>query len=250
MPVFPGNNLAKTAVCGIMETYKCMRQKHSKMIIGVEDMKRKFTVFLIAMMVLGMVLTTAPSVRATDTETVPPEETATVPVEAEAPSENASPEGAVWDLTDGVLTISGTGAMDDYTSASSVPWYSQRATIKSVVIRNGITRIGSRAFYNCTALENVTIANTVTEIGEWAFHGNTALAQLHIPGSVATIEASALRNCSGLTNLSFESNAPTAGNYALNGVPSGLTITCYEGTSGWDSTPWSTYAINALHVGQ
>ena len=52
-----------------------------------------------------------------------------------------------WDLTNGVLTITGTGAngagkMANYSSINSVPWYSQRASITSVNIADGITNIG------------------------------------------------------------------------------------------------------------
>ena len=48
--------------------------------------------------------------------------------------------------SDGLLTISGTGAMADYSSSSSVPWYSSRSSVKTVVIKYGVTSIGSDAF--------------------------------------------------------------------------------------------------------
>ncbi|MBR7155112.1 MAG: leucine-rich repeat protein, partial [Paludibacteraceae bacterium] len=65
-------------------------------------------------------------------------------------------DNLTWELTDGVLTISGTGAMSNYTSSSS-PWYSYRSSITSVVIEEGVTNIGNYAFYNCTGLTSVTI---------------------------------------------------------------------------------------------
>lgn len=55
-----------------------------------------------------------------------------------------------WTLdSDGTLTISGTGTMADY-YGSSAPWYSYQSQCKALVIENGVTRIGDRAFYNCT----------------------------------------------------------------------------------------------------
>ena len=52
-----------------------------------------------------------------------------------------------WTLTDrGLLTISGTGAMADYASADSQPWYSYSSSITSAVIEKGVTRIGTHAF--------------------------------------------------------------------------------------------------------
>ena len=45
------------------------------------------------------------------------------------------------------LTISGTGAMTDYSYASAVPWYNYRSNIKSIEIIDGVTTIGNYAFY-------------------------------------------------------------------------------------------------------
>ena len=44
-----------------------------------------------------------------------------------------------WTLDDeGILTIGGSGKMDDYGSLLDVPWYSSRGSIKKVVIEEGI----------------------------------------------------------------------------------------------------------------
>ena len=67
----------------------------------------------------------------------------------------------------GTLTISGTGAMKDYNTSNSAPWY--YLSIKKVVINNGVTSIGDYAFSECTGLTSVTIPNSVTSIGSDAF---------------------------------------------------------------------------------
>ena len=76
-----------------------------------------------------------------------------------------------WNLSDGVLTISGTGAMTDFSNYSSVPWSSNRNNIVEVVISNGVTSIGKYAFYNCSGLKSVTIGESVTSIKDYAFRG-------------------------------------------------------------------------------
>ena len=75
-----------------------------------------------------------------------------------------------WDLTGGVLTISGTGAMTNWIAVfSPSPWDAYKSNIQSVVINDGVTSIGQYAFYNCSKLASVTIPNSVTSIGTGAF---------------------------------------------------------------------------------
>ena len=53
-----------------------------------------------------------------------------------------------WVLDDnGTLTISGTGQMRGYSNSSTAPWFSERLNVKNVVIENGVTHVGSYAFY-------------------------------------------------------------------------------------------------------
>lgn len=120
---------------------------------------------------------------------------------------NCGPEGNEEDvkatlLASGSLTISGNGAMKDYTSASKVPWYDFRSLITSVSVSEGVSHIGNyafygldkaasislpkkslltigeRAFYNCKAWSNVVLGPNVTSIGTYAFGYCTALSSL------------------------------------------------------------------------
>ncbi len=69
-----------------------------------------------------------------------------------------------FDTSTGVLTISGTGKMTDYSGTDS-PFY-QNTNIKSVIIESGVTSIGSYVFYKCTRLTSVTIPNSVKSLGD------------------------------------------------------------------------------------
>ena len=85
-----------------------------------------------------------------------------------------------WSLnTCGVLTISGTGAMSNY-PGMNMPWRSRRASITSVVISDGVTRIGYNAFNGCSNLTSVTIPPSVTSIEQNAFYGCYAMESLYI----------------------------------------------------------------------
>jgi uncharacterized repeat protein (TIGR02543 family) len=78
---------------------------------------------------------------------------------------------------DSTLTISGAGAMANYTS-SNVPWYPYRSYIKAVVIGDSVTDIGSYAFYGCSNLASVTLGSSVTDIGQEAFSGCSKLTAI------------------------------------------------------------------------
>ncbi len=98
------------------------------------------------------------------------------------------------------LVISGTGSMTDWVSSSS-PWYSNREYIKSVTIENGVTSIGTSAFYDCSHLESVSIADSVTYINSNVFMACSSLETIIIPGNVSYIGDSAFWNCTALKNV-------------------------------------------------
>jgi len=56
-----------------------------------------------------------------------------------------------WNISNGVLTISGEGAMPDYgyESGTNSPWMSYSLYFDAVNIENGVTSIGNYVFYFC-----------------------------------------------------------------------------------------------------
>lgn len=85
-------------------------------------------------------------------------------------------ENLSWTLNRGTLTISGTGAMDNFTD--NTPWGDFCDRITNVVISDGITSVGSNAFKNCTALTDVSLSASVSYIGKNAFSGCTSLINI------------------------------------------------------------------------
>ena len=131
-----------------------------------------------------------------------------------AESSGTCGENLTWTLSDdGVLTISGTGAMTDY--SSSAPWYSSNSSITSVIISDGVTSIGSSAFSHCSSLTSVTIPNSVTSIGEGAFSGCIGLTSVTIPNSVTSIGDWAFQICSSLTSIEIPNSVTSIGAYAF-----------------------------------
>ncbi|GHS85454.1 hypothetical protein FACS1894201_05160 [Bacteroidia bacterium] len=133
---------------------------------------------------------------------------------------NATDVKAEYEIATHTLTISGTGAMKDYTYESSAPW--RYLPIKTAIIQSGVTSIGSSAFSGCSGLTSVTIPNSVTSIGSSAFSGCSGLTSVTIPNSVTSIGDWAFQNCSGLTSVTIGNSVTSIGSLAFSGC-SGLT---------------------------
>lgn len=122
-----------------------------------------------------------------------------------------------WVLdAEGVLTISGTGAMYDWgylagDSAGTCPWKNVKSSIKSVIIEHGVTTIGNCAFEDCFSLTSVTVPDSVTSIGSCAFSYCENLTSVTIPGSVATIGDFAFSSCYSLTSVTIPDSVTSIG---------------------------------------
>lgn len=111
---------------------------------------------------------------------------------------------------DGLMTISGIGAMRNYDKLDDVPWHDYLQNIEAVVIENGVTSIGKNAFQECTNLKSVTLPDSLTVIGDAAFFHCNALTELTIPGSVTSIGKNAFGLCA-LTKVEIPKNVTTIG---------------------------------------
>lgn len=80
-----------------------------------------------------------------------------------------------------------------------------------VVIPNGVTAIGEKAFYLNLRLTSVTIPDSVASIGESAFGRCSSLTRVTIPNSVTEIGMSAFSGCTALTSVTG------IGKFALRG---------------------------------
>ena len=150
----------------------------------------------------------------------------------------------------GLLVISGSGDMDieDY---NDCPWKVQRENIKTVIIKNGVTSIGKKAFKDCTSLTAVTIPDSVTSIGEEAFYytkwwdsqpdglvyaGKVVLGYKgNTPGKIVLkdgtkgIADGAFSNCTVLTDVTIPDSVTSIGGGAFEYCTS---LTAISGKSG------------------
>ena len=109
--------------------------------------------------------------------------------------------GLTWKVSGGVLTISGKGGMYNF-AGNTIPWSEHLNSISKVVIEDGVTSIGSWAFYTC-AMTNVVIPNSVTSIGNDAFNDCKNLTSVTIPNGVTVIKESTFDLCRNLTRVTI-----------------------------------------------
>lgn len=160
----------------------------------------------------------------------------------------------------GTLSISGTGAMTDFTSYNARPWHSYCSSIQAIVIGAGVTGIDDKAFYQCTNLTsiiveegntkydsrgncnalietapntliqgcvNTVIPSNITTIGEWAFAYNSALTNVSIPEGVTTIGAHAFMSVRWLNSVTIPSTVTSVGEQAFFGCSRLASVTSF-----------------------
>lgn len=103
-------------------------------------------------------------------------------------------ENATFTLVNNILTISGTGIVDD-----SIGWEDYSDTTKEIIVGEGITGLDQYVFSYHSAVTNVKLPETLEYIGRYAFIGCESLEKLVIPDNVTEIVNTAFRNCDNLT---------------------------------------------------
>ena len=113
-----------------------------------------------------------------------------------------------WSLMeDGVLKITGSGAMPDYSSASDAPWHRYGSRIKEVRVGANVTKIGENAFRS-TGVQKVVFCAKETGstdaplvLGDYCFAYCDSLKEIQFGNRVIVPGNSVFVSCSGLTGV-------------------------------------------------
>lgn len=148
---------------------------------------------------------------------------------ADTASSGQCGDNVYWTLdSEGTLTISGEGDMWDYSCYSMTgnsdyelppyihldEWGDVVETITNIVIEDGVTSIGSCAFYGCCRINNVEIPKSVTSIGDYAFYTCFGIKNADIPNNVTYIGNNAFDNC-GFETIDIPGSVKNIGNEAF-----------------------------------
>ncbi|MDD6094259.1 MAG: leucine-rich repeat protein [Clostridia bacterium] len=147
-----------------------------------------------------------------------------------------------YNTTTETLTISGKGEMDDNIPnfydglyATTAPWRKYHSIIKTLIIEDGITKIGGGTFCGCDGIKNILIPDSVTCIGEEAFSDCTGLVSVTIPDSVKIIDGVAFQKCTSLSTVTIGNSVTTIGYSAFFGCNSLTSITVSDNNMNYSS---------------
>ena len=136
--------------------------------------------------------------------------------------------GVNWALEDGILTISGTGEMDDFyvvrdyytgeiTEQSISGWNDYKDEITEVYVEDGVTYIGTESFMNCPNLKKAVVGNGVKTIQRDAFSGTPSLTDLTLGSSLEMIGEDAFWGI-GVTRLVLPTSVKELYDTSLSGL--------------------------------
>lgn len=145
-----------------------------------------------------------------------------------------------WEVSTGVLsgktlTISGTGVMPDFNfpEGNLAPWWNYEALgmltsfgnfklegeLKKVVIKDGVTNVGSYALFCLPAATQVTLPDSVTRIGRYGIAMCSKLTGMSIPKGVTEIGDFGLAG-NGLTAVTLPDGLQSLGRGAFDSCTS------------------------------
>lgn len=143
----------------------------------------------------------------------PLSETATEP--SADPTEPSEPsrapdqcgESMTWKYEDGILTVTGTGAMDDFPEGA--PWAAHRESITDVIFIGGVSYIGESAFQDCDKLKDIDFGNSLREIGKRAFYSCDSLESVELPKTFKIFGEESFRSCRNLKEIHCNGGFPS-----------------------------------------
>ena len=161
-----------------------------------KTMQRIIVIVLALVMLLSVI---APVVMATEAET-------TEATEAKVRGEFECGDDLTWSFSDGTLTITGTGKMDDY--EGDAPWAAHKNEITKVVLE-GVTYVGAKAFNDYDAIKEVDFGSALYELGVQSFRSCEGLTKISLPKSFKIFGEESFNSCSNLKEIHCSGKFPS-----------------------------------------
>ncbi len=108
-------------------------------------------------------------------------------------------------------------------------------TVESVILQQGITKIGDYAFQECSSIKKIEIPDSVVELGDYAFIGCGKIADINIPDSVVKIGEQVFNTCVSLKSITIPASVTDIGFGILQGCFNLESIIVDENNKVYDS---------------
>lgn len=172
-------------------------------------------------------------------------ETVAIGIPEDLRSSGTCGDNVTWKLTfDGLLTISGTGPMAEYTSSINIPWHTYKKRVKKVVVEEGVTTLCAYAFVNCETLVTAKLPDTLDSIGSQAFEDCASLTSVNFPDGLQSIDSRAFDHCKVLTVVELPDGLQSIGSSAFSACESITEVTIPDSVTEIGSSAFSyCYAL-------
>lgn len=125
------------------------------------------------------------------------------------------------------------GKMQSFTARQS-PFSLNKETLSTAIIKEGVTSIGTNAFYECPNLSKAVLPDGLNSIERSAFYNCLSLQNVYLSDDITRIGESAFYNCESLTKVKLPSNLKKIASHTfcnctkLNTVEMGNQITSID----------------------
>ncbi len=124
---------------------------------------------------------------------------------------------------DGHVLLQGSGATYDYSDESTPKSvFYNMPEIKSVIVQEGITKLGNALFYRCQNMQTISLPSTLTELGyrifaqgSGGFQSYGGLTELTLPAGIQKLGGNALRQ-TNITELVIPARVSVIEDYLLS----------------------------------
>ena len=143
-------------------------------------------------------------------------------------------------ISNGVLYIFGTGEMENYKTAASVPWYEYRDEITEIRIESGVTKVGTYAFYCFDNLKTVKSENKDLQFSKYSLNADNKNITVYSTGG------GVLQEYCDQNGINFVKPTPDTPSAPVLSAVNGTSITVKEepGTEySLDKTNWQDSGV-------
>ncbi|MBO5221165.1 MAG: leucine-rich repeat protein [Clostridia bacterium] len=143
----------------------------------------------------------------------------------------------VLDGDTGTLTVNGSGAIPSY-RYTDAPWKAYRDSVTAIVVGEGITEVGERAFYWCKNCTQVTLPDSLVAIRQYGFNNLRSLQAITLPKHLRIIESCGFSECTALKSIVLPDSVTTVGSSAFSNCSALTSVTL---SAGMTSVPNSIF---------